>query len=275
VKYREKEYSESDIANIFVDCCDEVFKHIYLNKVDFQIKFRMKKDEILLDFVEYSGTFKFDFKINHLIEDTIREVTANIKRKRDKLSTNISLRGINFNSTVINDSDYFSPVVKSDVNFEYKTSYRDFASEDIKQKMVLFVKHLSKNKKKKVLKHCLSWNMKKTSPNAKGFYNMLTEQLNFKFQMVSDYFKVYSATDDDIKKILGENITNNDMLEKLKKAFKSSNYRKKYGYNYNDSEDISIIIDTIEHVEMVKKSNQHKKDLLTKKKEELNKLLVK
>jgi len=273
VKYREIEYTDSDIAILFVESCDEVFKHIHANKDEFEIKFRKNKETILLDFIEYSGVFKFKFEIAHLREDTIREVTKNIKRKREKISTETSLKSINFNSTIINDADYFSPVIKSDINFNYKISYRDFETIELKEKMTLFVKYLSKNKKKKVLKHCLAWKIKKTSPNAKAFYNMLLEQFRFIFNMKSDYFQVYSATKDDIITILYKNISNDDMLQELKTAFSSRNYKMKYIYNHTDSEDISIEIDTIEHIDMVEKSNAYRKDLIKKKKAELEKLL--
>ena len=273
MKYREIEYTDSDIGKLFIESCDEVFKHIHTHKDEFEIKFYINREPILLDFVEYSGVFKFKFKIAHLREDTIREVTANIKRKREKISTETSLRYINFNSTVINDSDYFSPVVKSDVNFKYNISYRDFGVDELDEKMALFVKYLSKSKKKKVVKHCLAWNMKKSSPNAKSFYNMLIEQFKFMFNFSSEYFKAYETTNDDIRKILTKNLANNKILEELKSTFMSHSYKKKNSYNYTDSDDISIDIDTVEHMDMVKKSNQYQDDLVEKKKMALDKLL--
>lgn len=273
MKYREIEYTDSDIGSLFIECCDEVFKHIHTNKDEFEIKFRKNKENILLDFTEYSGVFKFKFKIAHLREDTIREVTANIKRKRDKISTETSLKSINFNSTIIEDSDYFSPVIKSDINFNYNISYRDFKTIDLKGKISFFVKYLSKNKKKKVLKHCIAWKMKKTSHTAKSFYNMLLEQFKFTFNLKADYFQVYYKTNDDILKILEKNISNDDMFQELKDSFTSRNYKKKNFYNYDKTEDISIEIDTIEHIDMVTKSIAYHKDLIKKKKTEIDKLL--
>ena len=131
----------------------------------------------------------------------------------------------------------------------------------------------SLNKKKKVVKHCLAWNMKKSSPNAKSFYNMLIEQFKFMFNFSSEYFKAYETTNDDIRKILTKNLANNKILEELKSTFMSHSYKKKNSYNYTDSDDISIDIDTVEHMDMVKKSNQYQDDLVEKKKMALDKLL--
>lgn len=273
MKYKEIEYTDSDIGTLFIECCDEVFKHIHQNKDEFQMKFYKKGDWILLDFVDYSDVFNFNFEINHLIEDTIREVTTNIKRKREKINTEMSIKSVNLKSKIINDSDYFSPIVTSEVEFKYNISYRKFNTSELKEKMTLFVKYLSKSKKKKALKHSLSWKLKASSANAKSFYNMLVEQFKLNFSISSEYFKIYTATNEDIKKILDKNINNDVILSELKSAFEYNSYKANRYRGNLDCDNITIFIDTIEHIDMVEKSKQYKKSLLEKNKKSLEKLL--